>query len=191
MFLSAEQIREAVGIRPSLIQPFDASFLKPASYVLRFSDRWREWQRASEPIDVWSAAAATGKLAEPTQSTEFLLHPGTFVLAATLEQISFPASLMGFIMPLSHLARFGMSIHLGASLVSPGFGDHHGTSLTLEVSSLNPSPLRIRAGQPACHLIIAQVEQSSVPSLQRSIYEGDEAPTPPRLFEEFERVLRL
>jgi len=186
MFLSASEIQDLVASGELLIEPFVAAHLKPASYVLRLSSRWRRWFPSDEPIDL-TAPADTDRLLSPIiTSEEYVLSNMEFCLAATIEQLSLPPHLVGIVSPLSHVTRWGLSVGLGSFIVSPKFGATTPTSLTLELAAHNPSPLKLRAGLPICHLAFVRVTPAtdSYP-LDRSIYEGSEAPVGPLLVEEW------
>lgn len=185
MFLNSDEIRSGVMVGRFRIEPFDESLLKPASYVLRLSDQWREWI-GGDAIDVWSPNASIERLTDVRRAEEFCVSPGELVLGATLEAISLPPDIMGLLMPLSHLARFGLSLHLGACLVGPNYGSTRPSRLTLELASSNPCPLRLRSGMPVCHLLLARVNPSTEGGgpLSKSIYERFDAPSVPMLYEE-------
>jgi dCTP deaminase len=185
MFLSANEIRAEVEKGRLLISPFHATLLKRASYILRFSDRWRQWHGSASPIDVWSPNAADSHLGPTQRVATNVVDVGSFWLTSTFEKLALPDDLVGVVAPLSHLARFGLMIDQGACFVTPGFGSEDPTSLTLEVSSCNPTPLRIRAGMPACHLAFSRTTPAVVERLARSVYDGRESPSAPLLFEEF------
>src|SRR5207244_26000 len=68
----------------------------------------------------------------------FTLHPGEFILAATLEFLALPVDLSASVEGRSGLARIGLMIS-SASQVAPGF---HGC-LVLELSNLGPFPIEI------------------------------------------------
>ncbi len=187
MFLSASEIQELVTSGELLIAPFSPENLKPASYVLRLSNRWRKWFPSSEPIDL-TVPIDNDKLLSSIVTSEYhILSNGEFCLGATIERLSMPPHLVGIVMPLSHVTRFGLSVGLGSFIVSPGFGATTPTSLTLELVTHNPSALKLRAGLPICHLAFMRVTpgRNSRP-LDRSIYEGREAPAGPLLAEEWD-----
>ncbi len=188
MFLSASEIRAAVASDELTIDPFDVANLKPASYVLRLSDRWRMWSPSDEPVDLAAPVDTAGLLSPIVTSEEYVLSNTEFCLAATIERFSLPPHLMGIVAPLSHVTRFGLSVGLGSFIVSPRFGANAPTSLTLELVAHNPSPLRLRAGLPICHLALMKVTPASeTHPLDRSIYEGRESPSSPLLAEEWNR----
>lgn len=187
MFLSASEIQDLVASGELLIEPFSPENLKPASYVLRLSNRWRKWSPSSEPIDL-AASVDTDRLLSPIiTSEEYVLSNTEFCLAATIEQLSLPPHLVGIVAPLSHVTRWALSVGLGSSIVSPKFGATTPTSLTLELAAHNPSPLKLRAGLPICHLAFIKVTPDNESRLLgQSIYEGREAPSGPLLAEEWD-----
>jgi dCTP deaminase len=193
MFLSANEITAEVRDGRVRIDPFNPDFLKPASYVLRLGNSWRAWAQADQPIEVWSELAGQSQLSELFHSDECVLRIGDLVLASTMERVGIPNGFMGLLINLSHLARFGISVHFQAGLVSPGFGATAPTALTLELASFNPAPLKLRAGMPICHLALARLSECTTAEnlLARSIYEGRDVPCPPMLYEEFSSATNM
>jgi dCTP deaminase len=186
MFLSADEISNEIETGRLVVQPFARELLKPASYVLRISDRWRQWKVSKEPINTWSADSIEQHIEPVVQQNAFDIRPFQLVLASTIERIGMPSDLMGVLSTLSHLARFGICVHLNSCFVSPGFGNQVSTALALEIFSTNSSPIRLEAGMPVCHLAFARTTSAKDAGvLSRSIYEGSDSLSPPRLFEEF------
>jgi dCTP deaminase len=72
----------------------------------------------------------------------FRLKPGGFVLAQTLEEVRIPADLVGLVEGRSSWARVGITIHVTAPKIDPGF---HGT-ITLEMANFGSVPVDLRAG---------------------------------------------
>ena len=58
---------------------------------------------------------------EHEEVDSFLLKPGHFVLAQTLEQVYMPNTLMGLVEGRSSFARIGISVHVTAPKIDPGF----------------------------------------------------------------------
>ena len=71
----------------------------------------------------------------------YRLEPGAFVLAQTSERIEMPNDLMGFVEGRSSWARAGISIHLAAPKIDPGF---NGT-ITLEMTNHSNAPVELVA----------------------------------------------
>ena len=64
----------------------------------------------------------------------FDIEPRGFVLAQTLERVALPNDLMGLVEGRSSWARVGLSVHLTAPKIDPGF---NGT-ITLEIANMGP-----------------------------------------------------
>lgn len=91
---------------------------------------------------------------ENHQADTFELEPGQFVLAQTLERVHMPDSLVGFVEGRSSYARIGVTVHLTAPKIDPGFNGH----ITLEMANFGSLPVQLRAeiDKPA-QLLLAQI----------------------------------
>lgn len=76
------------------------------------------------------------------ESDAFRLQPGHFVLAHTLEKICLPDDLVGLVEGRSSWARVGVSIHVTAPKIDPGFD----ATITLEMFNFGKIPVELRAG---------------------------------------------
>ncbi len=83
----------------------------------------------------------------------FLLRPGDFVLAYTLEYIQLPNYLAARVEGRSALARLGISIHQTAPTVHAAFEGQ----LRLEISHNGPFPCRLYPGQRVCQLVLERL----------------------------------
>ena len=189
MLLNNFAIGNRIKKNKLFIDPFNPEKLRAASYVLTLSNRTRRWIPNSTPIRLWEAKAADRHLTEISNDLDFTIAPGEFMLACTAEQIGVPADLYGIISPLSHIARFGLSIHCGADFINPGFGMNSRSSLVLELYNCNSSPLILTSGMPIAHIKFGRVDflegqPSPVPG---SVYEGMDPLTPPRYYEEWSK----
>lgn len=184
--LDETEILAAQDARDITLSPFSIRQLRGPSYVLLLGSRFRRWRQGVGPIDVWSAHAAEPVLEEPFDGDTVVIEPGEFVLGATLETVRLTQGFAAMISPLSHLARFGLGVTGGADFVNPGFGCQSPSALTLELYNHNRNPLALRAGMPVARLRFMRLDQGSGRSgLPRSIYEGADAVTAPRLYEEW------
>lgn len=187
MILSARAIESAVEAGRLGITPFAPDRLRPASYIVHLGSRFRRW-RAGRAIQLWRPVDAAD-LGPIEEVSSFTLEPNAFVLAQTIESMSLPGSLAAQLSPLSHIARFGLSVHCGADWVNPGFGQAEATPLTLELVNHNPSPLVLDAGIPICHLRLIEIDSLGELSAT-SVYEGRDPLGPPRFFEEMSQKTR-
>jgi dCTP deaminase len=114
---------------------------------------------------------------------EFVLHPGRFVLAASLEWLKFPATLGGYVTGKSTWARRGLIIEAAAG-IHPGFSG----CLTLELANVGEVPIMIRPGMQICQIFIDVVENGTV--LSGSPLSGRRRPFlgPPKVDQTFQKL---
>lgn len=72
----------------------------------------------------------------------FFLHPNELVLAITLESITIPNNLIGWLDGRSSLARLGLMVHATSHRVDPGWNGN----LVLEFYNAGKLPLALRPG---------------------------------------------
>lgn len=187
--LAETAIVAARASREVELEPFSDAQLRGASYVLRLGSRFRRWALGSTPVEMWSSGAAEAALEPPFDADRLILQPGEFVLGATFEQIGLGQKLAGTISPLSHVARFGLSVTLGADLINPGFGFGAPTPLTLELFNHNRRALVLTAGMPIAHLRLIPLTGEAPKRERRSIYDGADPVVAPKLYEEWQELL--
>src|SRR5207237_7663395 len=93
-------------------------------------------------IDVREEQEDLTELVEVDGDTPFVLHPGEFVLASTLERIRLPDDLVARLEGKSSLGRLGLLIHSTAGYIDPGWDGH----VTLELSNVANLPVTIYPG---------------------------------------------
>ncbi|HEY0027390.1 MAG TPA: dCTP deaminase [Allosphingosinicella sp.] len=81
--------------------------------------------------------------------SEFVLHPGRFVLGVTLEWLSLPVDLSGYVTGKSSLGRHGLVIETAAG-IHPGFSG----CLTLELANVGEVPLVLSPGMEICQIFL-------------------------------------
>ncbi|SPY40861.1 dCTP deaminase [Proteus mirabilis] len=72
----------------------------------------------------------------------FYLHPGELALAVTLESVTLPDNVVGWLDGRSSLARLGLMVHVTAHRIDPGW---HGY-IVLEFFNSGKLPLALRPG---------------------------------------------
>lgn len=94
---------------------------------------------------------------EHLEADVFRLEPGKLVLAQTLERVSVGRDLVAFVEGRSTFARVGITVHVTAPKIDPGFDGH----ITLEMANFGTIPVDLRAGidQPA-QLILMPISTS-------------------------------
>ncbi|MCA9774897.1 MAG: dCTP deaminase [Myxococcales bacterium] len=75
------------------------------------------------------------------EADRFTIRPGQFLLAQTHETVGIPPDLMGFVEGRSSFARVGVSIHVTAPKIDPGFRGR----ITLEMMNFGTYPVELHA----------------------------------------------
>jgi len=106
------------------------------------------------------------------KETGYLLMPGEFVLACTLEKIEIPNGYQGFIETKGDIARAGKQVHNADGHIDPG--SNH--TITLEVKNNNHIPIRIFPEILICQIFLYKLmSESMVP--YKGKYYGQKYPS--------------
>jgi dCTP deaminase len=81
-----------------------------------------------------------------TNDDAFYLHPGELALGITVERITLPNNIAGWLDGRSSLARLGLMVHITAHTIDPGWDGH----ITLEFVNVGRLPLALRPGMRIC-----------------------------------------
>jgi histidine triad (HIT) family protein len=108
----------------------------------------------------------------------FVLLPGGFVLGSTRETVRVEPNLVCHLDGRSTLARLGLFVHCGSSVVDNNNGS--GRSVVLELMNGGPFPLRLHAGI-AIGLLTFTTLAESIEQPDQQQYDGQLSVTPPDL----------
>ena len=165
MLLSDRDIRAAVDKGDLIIEPYDPALVQPWSVDVRMDRFFRVFNNSKY---------------EP-----FVLHPGEFVLGATLEKFTLPAHLAGRLEGKSSLGRLGLLTHSTAGFIDPGFSGH----ITLELSNVANLPITLwpgmKVGQLALFCMSSPAETPYGSGTIGSKYQGQRGPTPSKAYLNF------
>ena len=144
------------------------TFKKPPGYLPCINVDKSLWESA----DLW----------EHREADTFRLEAGGFVLAQTLERVYIPPDLVGFVEGRSSWARIGVSIHVTAPKIDPGFN----ASITLEMVNFGKVAVELRAqvDEPAqlmfFRLSTAVPEADLYGASEKDTFQGQSDPIPHR-----------
>ncbi len=97
------------------IDPYDPKLVQPNSLDIRLGNHFVWYSGSSEVIDPYNQDSVSSG-AEETRADTFILDPGRFVLAETLECIELPDNIVATIEGKSSIARLGVTLHQIAGL---------------------------------------------------------------------------
>lgn len=83
---------------------------------------------------------------EIAEDDALFIHPGELILGATLESVSIPDDLVGWLDGRSSLARLGLMVHVTAGRIDPGWDGQ----IVLEFYNNGKLPLALRPGMVIC-----------------------------------------
>ncbi|MDP3063331.1 MAG: dCTP deaminase [Chloroflexota bacterium] len=186
MVLSDRTIREQLAAGRIVIRPLEPKCVQPASVDLRLDRKILVFRNSRRPyIDVRQRMDDLTELVETSDDVPFILHPGEFVLASTLEHIEVPDDLVGRLEGKSSLGRIGLLIHSTAGYVDPGWKGH----LTMELSNVARLPITLYYGMRIAQIsflrLTTPAENVYGSAALGSKYQGQDVPTPSRYYENF------
>ena len=187
MILSDRDIRAELDAGRVVVDPIGDEAVQPSSIDLRVDHRFRVFANHRYPyIDTRAPQPDLTELVEVPDGEPFVLHPGEFVLGATLERVTLPDDLVARLEGKSSLGRLGLLIHSTAGFVDAGWDGW----LTLELSNVATLPIAIypsmKIGQLALFRLSSPAEVPYGSEALRSKYQGQVGPTASRFFENFE-----
>lgn len=186
MLLSDRDLTAELDAGRVRITPHDPALIQPASVDVRL-DRWfRVFDNHRYPhIDPAVEQPDLTRLVEVEEGQEFILHPGEFVLASTLEHVTIPDDLASRLEGKSSLGRLGLLTHATAGFIDPGFCGH----VTLELSNVATLPIKLypgmKVGQLCMFQLTSPVEHSYGSVVRGSRYQGQRGPTASRSYHNF------
>src|SRR3954469_397964 len=142
MLLSDGDIRWVIEREEIGVWPWDDEYLQPASLDVRLHPLLRVPKLNVTRIDLGNVPEGHTELCEIDENDGYVLGPGAFVLASTLEQFEIGPKYVARVEGKSSLARLGLTVHVTAGFVDPGFAGH----ITLEIVNLGPWEIVLRRG---------------------------------------------
>ena len=149
MILSDKTIRELLANGNLGIEPLNDIQIQPASVDIRLSNSFSVVERSSNAVIKMDAPTSYHSISDEI----FLLLPGQFVLASTMEYIRLPDNLTAFVEGRSSIGRLGLFIQ-NAGWVDPGFEGE----ITLELFNASSNAIELRAGRRIGQLVFAQLD---------------------------------
>ena len=189
MLLSDRDLIAEIKAGQLQLDPFEPALVQPSSIDVRLDRLFRVFNNhlythidpAIQQDELTSEVAVTD--GEP-----FVLHPGEFVLASTLEVITLGEQLAGRLEGKSSLGRLGLLTHSTAGFIDPGFSGH----VTLELSNVANLPIKLWPGMKVGQLCLFRLESPAEhpygSAVYGSRYQGQRGPTASRSWRDFSRT---
>ena len=188
MILSDKDIKKSLEEKRIIISPRpDFSIqLGSCSIDLRLGNSFRVFEHSRNPyIDPaqkdYSNEITTEIIIKDGE--QFIMQPGDFVLAVTLEHITIPDNLMGRLEGRSSLGRLGIVVHSTASIFDPGWDG----KCVLELGNLGRMAVALTVGMRICAMTFEELTSSAdVPygKKMHAKYQIQEGPQESRMHQE-------
>jgi dCTP deaminase len=138
----------------NMVYPFNPDLVNPASLDVRLGRHIRIESAESRELVLFD-------LEDFTQADPYLMRPGQFLLAETMETFNLPSDIAVQFMLKSSRAREGLE-HLMAGYCDPGW---HGSKLTMELhNSRQLQPVSIWPGMKIGQMVFHKMDQQPMRS---------------------------
>lgn len=114
---------------------------------------------------------------------KFIMQPGEFVLAVTLEKVKIAADLMGRLEGRSSLGRLGLVVHSTASIFDPGWDGKP----VLELGNLGKMAISLTCGMRICAMTFEELSSpAEIPYAKKKLakYKIQDGPSESKIHEE-------
>jgi dCTP deaminase len=159
--LTRDEILKEMDAGRLKVEPLMSDQIGPASIDLHLGDEFRIYQPTRTVVDVTDDVDYTHLTDWARMPDGIILMPGETVLGITLEKITLPPNISGWLEGRSRFARIGLLVHISASFMQPGISNHQ----LLEMSNFSPNPLRIMPRTRVCQFIFQR-------TIGEATYEG-------------------
>ena len=189
MLLSDRDLTAAVKAGELALDPFEPSLMQPSSIDVRLDRFFRVFNNhLYTHIDPAEQQDDLTAEVETADGEPFVLHPGEFVLASTLEVITLGDQLAGRLEGKSSLGRLGLLTHSTAGFIDPGFSGH----VTLELSNVATLPITLWPGMKIGQMCFFRLSSPALApygsGATGSRYQGQRGPTASRSWQHFHRT---
>lgn len=189
MTLSDVDIKKAIDQGRIKITPaIDySSQLGSCSVDLKLSNVFRVFNHAQvpyiDPADKKALSQLTHEIKVP-KAKAFVIQPGDFVLASTVETLALADDLLARLEGRSSLGRLGIVVHSTASVFDPGWKG----KVVLEIGNLGKMAVALYPGIRICSLTFEELSsKAQVPYYKKkgAKYIGQKGPVVSKVFKEF------
>ena len=160
-----------------IINPLTKEQIQPASVDIRLGNTFSVVDDTPAGIITLESQIKYKSITTDT----YLLLPGQFVLATTMEYFELPNNLTAFVEGRSSLGRMGLFIQ-NAGWVDPGFK----CEITLELFNANRCAIELKTGRRVGQLVFAEMDDHAL-NPYNGKYQGQTGATGSKVFMDIDR----
>ena len=172
MILSDKTIRQLLCEGKLGISPLEDLQIQPASVDVRLGDTFCMVEESSGGVISLGEKISYNTI----RSDRFVILPGQFVLATTMEYFRLPDNITATVQGRSSVGRLGLFVQ-NAGWVDPGFEGE----ITLELFNANKCAIELIAGRRVGQLVFEELDQDAE-NPYRGKYQGQRGATGSRIF---------
>ncbi len=172
MILSDRTINKMLKDRTLVIEPITEAQIQPASVDIRLGDTFSIVEDSSSGI-ITMQNKINYKI---IKTNKYVLLPGQFILATTMEYFELPDNITAFVEGRSSLGRMGLFIQ-NAGWVDPGFKGE----ITLELFNANRCAIELQSGRRVGQLVFAKMDDKAL-NIYNGKYQGQRGATGSKVF---------
>ena len=176
MILSDKTIVRMLKERTLKIAPLTSDQIQPASVDIRLGNTFCVVDDSASSIITLESKIEYKSITTDT----YLIMPGQFVLATTMEYFELPNNITAFVEGRSSLGRMGLFIQ-NAGWVDPGFKGE----ITLELYNANRCAIELRAGRRVGQLVFAKMDDYAL-NPYNGKYQGQTGATGSKVYNDAE-----
>ena len=157
MILTKNNILSEINKKRIVVTPFDQNAVGPASIDLKLWDEIRvfhQWAQL-EAIESFDYKTITNKV---KILDKYVLKPRELVLWITLETITLPNDICGWLNSRSRFARLGLMVHITAPFIQPGISNKQ----VLEIYNAGNQDILLIPWEKLCQFIFQRCEGSAI-----------------------------
>lgn len=172
MILSDKTILRMLDEKSLVINPVTREQIQPASVDICLGNTFSVVDDTPSNIITLESQISYKTITTDT----YLIMPGEFVLATTMEYFELPDNLTAFVEGRSSLGRMGLFIQ-NAGWVDPGFKGE----ITLELYNANRCAIELKTGRRVGQLVFAEMDEPAL-NPYNGKYQGQMGATGSRVF---------
>lgn len=172
MILSDKTIMKMLDEGSLKISPLSDGQIQPASVDIRLGSTFGIVEDSPSGMITLDREV----MYKTIETDTYVLLPGQFVLATTMEYFSLPDDLTAFVEGRSSLGRMGLFVQ-NAGWVDPGFEGE----ITLELFNANRCAIELKAGRRVGQLVFARMDNAAL-NPYRGKYQGQRGATGSRVY---------
>lgn len=151
--LNDKDLKKCIDNKRIIINPLlDKQQIQPSSIDMRLGNEFKVFKVIRKPfIDPKDDEDLNSYMESVivNKNDAFIIHPGEFALATTLEYVKVPDDLVARVEGRSSMGRLGVTMHVTAGYIDPGFEGR----ITLEISNIGAMPVALYPGQRVCQIV--------------------------------------